>query len=139
MFLGNVVFTRGAAGHLPDKPLIAFYDTHRRKGGDGILLMVMVTMIPTLKSENSTVSDVPIIYININVWRSLINLVVSKKITVGTHYKEDLSRPRFLMGPVGSLLFSSRLLDLFLVSLDFNQSSLSRQSDFLFFFIVFFF
>ena len=38
MLLDNVVFTRGAAAHLPDKPLIAFYDTHTRKGGDGILL-----------------------------------------------------------------------------------------------------
>ena len=38
MLLDNVVFTRGAAAHLPDKPLIAFYDTHGRKGGDGILL-----------------------------------------------------------------------------------------------------
>ena len=37
MLLDNVVFTRGAA-HLPDKPLIAFYDTHGREGGDGILL-----------------------------------------------------------------------------------------------------
>ena len=38
MFLDNVIFTRGAAAHLPDKPLITFYDTHGRKGGDGILL-----------------------------------------------------------------------------------------------------
>ena len=38
MLLNNVVFTRGAAAHLPDKPLIAFYDTRGRKGGDGILL-----------------------------------------------------------------------------------------------------
>ena len=38
MLLDNVVFTRGAAAYLPDKPLIAFYDTHGRKGGDGILL-----------------------------------------------------------------------------------------------------
>ena len=32
MLLDNVVFTRGAAAHLPDKPLIAFYDTHKGKG-----------------------------------------------------------------------------------------------------------
>ena len=38
ILLDNVVFTRGAAAHLPDKPLIAFYDTHGQKGGDGILL-----------------------------------------------------------------------------------------------------
>ena len=38
MLLDNVVFTRGAAAHLPDKPLIAFYDTNERKGGDGIIL-----------------------------------------------------------------------------------------------------
>ena len=38
MLLDNVVFTRGAAVHLPDKPLIAFYDTHLRKEGHGILL-----------------------------------------------------------------------------------------------------
>ena len=38
MLLDNVVFTRSAAAHLPDKPLIAFYDTHWRKGVDGILL-----------------------------------------------------------------------------------------------------
>ena len=37
MLLDNVVFTRGAAAHLPDKPLIVFYDTHEWKGGDGIL------------------------------------------------------------------------------------------------------
>ena len=33
MLLDNVVFTRGAAAHLSNKPLIAFYDTHGRKGG----------------------------------------------------------------------------------------------------------
>ena len=33
----NVVFTRGAAVHLPDKPIVPFYDTHGRKGGDSIL------------------------------------------------------------------------------------------------------
>ena len=38
MLLDNVVFTRGAAAHPPDKPLIAFYDMHGQKGGDGILL-----------------------------------------------------------------------------------------------------
>ena len=32
MLLDNIVFTRGAAAHLPDKPLIAFYDTHGWKG-----------------------------------------------------------------------------------------------------------
>ena len=38
MLLDNVVFTRGAAAHLPDNPLIAFYDTLERKGGDAIIL-----------------------------------------------------------------------------------------------------
>ena len=34
----TIVFTRGAAAHLPDKPLIVFYDAHGRKEGDGILI-----------------------------------------------------------------------------------------------------
>ena len=38
MLLDIVVFTRGAAAHLPAKPVITFYDTHGRKRGDGILL-----------------------------------------------------------------------------------------------------
>ena len=47
MLSDNVVFTKGAAAHLPDKPLIAFYDTHGRKGGDGMIFYSAATTRPT--------------------------------------------------------------------------------------------